>query len=359
VDVTPEIETEHRPGQPRSERDADFLKRWDARMRLPIIASAVLPLIVVPGPDNWFDITVGIVTWLVFLIDYVVRTRHLDHYGRSRLGMFDLFVVVATAPWFLIPGAQAGGFVVLLRLARLARLAVASRGSRRLFERLGRVALVAVGVLVTGSLVAYYAERATNPEFATVGDALWWGIVTLTTVGYGDIVPKTTTGRLAAVAIMITGIAVLGVLAGSLSSFFRLDEGGNGAGSPAGKPAGSPAASNDAALAALTNEVSALRRQVEVLTARLTGTPPDLASEEPAPGEDAQARPLSAPHRSCSDRRGPHLLSSRIQCGRRNRRPRTSCRLCPESASASTRYTGGPLGGGSWLACASSTPDLM
>jgi len=48
---------------------------------------------------------------------------------------------------------------------------------------------------VIGSLVAYHAEHPVNPEFATVGDALWRGIVTVTTVGYGDIVPKTTTGR--------------------------------------------------------------------------------------------------------------------------------------------------------------------
>jgi voltage-gated potassium channel len=52
--------------------------------------------------------------------------------------------------------------------------------------------------------------------------------VTITTVGYGDIVPKTTTGRWAAVVIMVTGIAVLGVLAGSLASFFRLGDNGGG-----------------------------------------------------------------------------------------------------------------------------------
>ena len=78
------------------------------------------------------------------------------------------------------------------------------------------------------SLVAYYAEHPANPGFATVGDALWWGIVTLTTVGYGDIVPETPAGRFAAVTIMITGVAVLGLLAGSLASFFRLDWGRHG-----------------------------------------------------------------------------------------------------------------------------------
>ena len=272
VDVISAIE--HRPGQPRSERDAAFLERFDARMRVPIIVSAILPIIVAPESNDWAGAVIGIATWLVFLLDYVVHTRHLEHYGRTGLGRFDLFVVIATAPWFLLPGAQAGGLVVLLRLARLARLAMATKGSRRLFDRLGRIAIVAGGVLVTGSLVAYYAEHPANPEFATVGDALWWGMVTLTTVGYGDIVPKTPTGRFAAVVIMITGIAVLGLLSGSLASFFRLDGGDTAAGSPTGEPAGTAATSNDAALQALATEVSALRRQLEALTERLTGAPP-------------------------------------------------------------------------------------
>ena len=277
----------HRPGYPRSEGDAAFLERFNARMRLPIIVSAILPLIIVPESGDWVGVVVGIVTWLVFLVDYVMHARHLDRYGRTRLGRFDLFVVVATAPWFLLPGAHAGGFVVLLRLARLARLAMASRGAHRLFQRLGRVAAVAGGVVVAGSLVAYYAEHPVNPEFATFGDALWWGIVTLTTVGYGDIVPKTPAGRWAAVIIMITGIAVLGLLAGALASFFRLDQGETSAGPPAGQPA-TPAtpAPGDAAVAALAAEVAALSRQVEILTERLAGAPPGPAPTEPAPGED-------------------------------------------------------------------------
>jgi len=268
VDVTPE--TQPRPGQPRSARDAAFIQRFDARMRLPIIVSAILPLIVVPEAGDWVGIAVGIVTWLVFVVDYVVRRRRLVHYGRTGLGRFDLLIVLVTAPWFLLPGAHAGGFVVLLRLARLARVVVASRGSRRLFDRIGRVAAVAAGVVLTGSLVAYYAEHPTNPEFATVGDALWWGIVTLTTVGYGDIVPKTATGRWAAVMIMVTGIAVLGVLAGSLASFFRLDE----SKPDPGPPQSAVATPDDAALRALTAEVAALRRQVETLAEHLAGLPP-------------------------------------------------------------------------------------
>jgi voltage-gated potassium channel len=263
-------------------------------MRLPIIVSAILPLVVVPQSSGWVGIVVGITTWLVFLTDYVVQVRHRLRYRHTARGRFDLVVVVATAPWFLIPGAQAGRFVVFLRLARLARVAVVSRRGRRLFDRLGRVAAVAGGVVLFGSLVAYYAEHPTNPEFATVGDALWWGIVTLTTVGYGDIVPKTTTGRWAGVTIMITGIAVLGLLSGSLASFFRLDPGDTSP-SPADQEpeatAGPPASSTDAAMVALVAEVSALRQQVETLTQRLTGSLPEVGSsgaqdEAPRPGDE-------------------------------------------------------------------------
>ena len=99
---------------------------------------------------------------------------------------------------------------------------MATKGARRLFERLGAAALVAVGVVIVGAAVAYRAEHATNPEFKTFGDALWWAIVTLTTVGYGDIVPETTAGRVDGVMIMIAGVSVLGLLAGSMASFFGL-----------------------------------------------------------------------------------------------------------------------------------------
>ena len=209
----------------RTPEDAAALKRFDSVMALPLVLAAVLPLVLLPGhPDSLLAAVVIIVSWLVFLADFIVHERRLVHYLHTRWGQFDLLVVILTAPWFLIVPDQ-GKFVMVVRLARLARVVMASSGARRLFARLGRVALVAVIVVVLGSLIAYNAEHPTNPGFATFGDALWWGIVTLTTVGYGDIVPKTTAGRGAGVMIMVTGIAILGLLAGSLASFFRLDKG--------------------------------------------------------------------------------------------------------------------------------------
>ena len=275
-----------RKGEPRSPEDAAFLERFDTAFRLPIIISAVLPLIVAPEPGKIVSVVIGIVTWLVFVVDYVVHRRHTYHFGRTAFGRFDLVIVIATAPWFLLPGAYSGGFVVLLRLARLGRIVMASKGSRQLFQRLGRVGTVAAGVLVTASLVAYYAEHPTNPEFATIGDALWWGIVTMTTVGYGDIVPKTPTGRWAAVVIMLTGVAVLGLLAGSLASFFKIGKDGpaEDAASDGGEPV--PAADPATALGALVSEVASLRQQVALLSERIADMADPSGHVSPATGAD-------------------------------------------------------------------------
>ncbi len=279
-----------RQGQPRTPEDAAFLERFDAAFRLPIIISAVLPLIVAPEPGKVVSVVIGIVTWLVFVVDYVVHRRRSYHFGRTAFGRFDLVIVIATAPWFLLPGAHGGGFVVLLRLARLGRIVMASKGSRQLFQRLGRVGTVAGGVLVTASLVAYYAEHPTNPEFATIGDALWWGIVTMTTVGYGDIVPKTPTGRWAAVVIMLTGVAVLGLLAGSLASFFRLGK----ADAPAdeGEGGSTAGATSDptTAMGALVTEVASLRQQVALLAERIADLTEPPGRLSPA-GQDEKPDP--------------------------------------------------------------------
>jgi voltage-gated potassium channel len=208
---------------PLTEAQLRATDRWRSIWNLPILLAAFIPLFVTSPKSRAIEIFVGLGSWLVFVVDLVVRLRIDPHYLRRRNGKFDLAIVIVTTPIYLIPGVSGASAVLLLaRLGRVVRVLIATKGLRRFAQRLGKVALVAAGVLTIASLAAYRAEHPTNPGFATVGDAFWWGVVTLTTVGYGDIVPKTTDGRLCGVLIMFTGVAVLGVLAGSLADLFHL-----------------------------------------------------------------------------------------------------------------------------------------
>lgn len=211
-----------RSAPPVSPKAAQFLEDYEQRIRPFIFASAIVPLFVTASTSHVLAPIVDVASWVVFLIDYIVQSRTRVHYLNSRRGLFDFSIVVLTSPWYLIPGVHGGAVVALLRVVRLARLVVVARGAQLLLARLGRAALIAALALVFFSLVALEAEKPVNPEFGNLGDALWWGYVTLTTVGYGDIVPVTVTGRFAGVGIMTLGIALLGVLAGSLASFFRI-----------------------------------------------------------------------------------------------------------------------------------------
>jgi len=253
----------------KTPEDATALQRFDDRMALPLVLAALLPIVLMPGEEGhtWLVGIVVVVSWLVFLVDFTEHFRRLDGYLGTWWGRFDLGVVILTAPWFLLVPSESLKFVMLVRIARLGRVLLASGGLRRLFERLGRVAIVATLVLVLGSAVAYHAEHPTNPGFATFGDAIWWGIVTLTTVGYGDIVPKTTAGRAAGVMIMLTGIAVLGLLAGSLASFFRLE--------PKTNEAGDVVESGDEGINAITAELALVRAQLAHLTQQIAKLVPN------------------------------------------------------------------------------------
>jgi voltage-gated potassium channel len=204
-----------------------------------------------------------ILCWLVFAVDLAVHVWWRRNYLRTRQGWFDLAIVLITFPWFLFFDPESGtGFLVVARLARLLRVAYVggknARGLRRVGERIGRVALYALAACIVCSLVVRSAEPPSS-GFANFGDAFWWSLVTITTVGYGDLVPVTTGGRIAAVVLMIAGIALLGALAGVLASFLRTqDQDDDGSG-------------GDEVLAA----VAELRAELATLSERLDATRAD------------------------------------------------------------------------------------
>jgi voltage-gated potassium channel len=81
------------------------------------------------------------------------------------------------------------------------------------------VLVVATSTVVLGAIGVYALEAGENKGIQHFGDALWWAVTTVTTVGYGDITPITPEGRLIAVVLMLTGISVIGVFTATVASF--------------------------------------------------------------------------------------------------------------------------------------------
>src|SRR3954451_7430102 len=239
------------------------IHRWQTIWNLPLIVAAVLPLFISSPDPRWVEVVIGVGSWIVFVVDLAMQRRIVPEYLHLRRGRFDAAIVVITFPVYLIPGVSGGSAILLLaRLGRVARVLLATAGLRRFAARLGKVAIIDGAVVFVASLAAYQAEHKTNPGFATVGDAFWWGVVTLTTVGYGDIVPHTAAGRFAGIAIMFTGVGVLGVLAGSLAELFHLDQ------SPDPAPATATPPPLHAELAALRGDLEAIQLRLGDLLER-------------------------------------------------------------------------------------------
>ncbi|MBM3660490.1 MAG: two pore domain potassium channel family protein, partial [Actinobacteria bacterium] len=212
-----------------AEANAAKLAAWERRTLPLIIAAAVIPLVGISTGNTDYGLVgnlVEIACWVVFVVDLVVHVRLRPRYLRTGMGKFDLFVVIFTSPWYLLPGVQGGNFVALLRLARLARVLVVAFKTpmlKRTGERLGKPFMY-VGIMVAVCAAIVLRAEDHKNGFKTYGDSLWWAVVTITTVGYGDLAPESRVGRVTATVLMLTGVALLGTVAASLASLFRLED---------------------------------------------------------------------------------------------------------------------------------------
>lgn len=209
--------------RPASAREADEprLSAWTRRLDWPLTGLAAVFL----AAYAWqvLDTSAGPVVravleavmwviWAVFAVDYVTRLVLARH--KARFVWQHLLDLIAVAlPMF----RQLRVLRVLTLLNVLnRRAAVSMRG--RLGIYVGGIVLL---IGVCAALAVLDAERG-NPDanITSFADALWWTLTTITTVGYGDLYPTTMEGRLVAGALMIGGIALLGVITGVVASWF-------------------------------------------------------------------------------------------------------------------------------------------
>ncbi|MGV9889508.1 potassium channel family protein [Streptomyces sp. NPDC003395] len=195
--------------------------RWEQRTQRPLLALAVLFAVAYAVPivdsDAGRPVTLActVVEWVVwgaFAIDYLVRLALADdRLLFVRRHWLDLCAVVVPV---LQPLRLLRIVATLLLVGRRARMANQIRLTTYV---VGAV----VGLLMFGSLAVLSVERsAPHGNIRTLGDALWWSFTTMTTVGYGDHAPTTGLGRLIAVGLMLSGIALLGVVTANIAAWF-------------------------------------------------------------------------------------------------------------------------------------------
>ncbi|MBV1937329.1 potassium channel family protein [Streptomyces sp. BV286] len=194
--------------------------RWEYRTEAPLAAASALFLtsyaIRVLGhglPEPWRNIclAVTLAAWAAFAVDYAVRWR-LSGQGPRFVRTHWLDTVVLALP-LLRP----------LRVVRVYESVQHRRGRPRLalHARVITYAGLSVSLLgFAGALAVYQQEHAAaDATIRTFGDAVWWTCATLATVGYGDVAPVTAAGRVIAVGLMACGLALLGAVTGSFSSW--------------------------------------------------------------------------------------------------------------------------------------------
>ncbi|XP_032383013.1 potassium voltage-gated channel subfamily KQT member 5 isoform X12 [Etheostoma spectabile] len=184
---------------------------------------------------------------VVFGMEYIIRIwsagcccRYRGWQGRLRFArkpfcVIDIIVLIASLA-VVLAGSQSNIFATsVLRSLRFLQILRMVRMDRRggTWKLLGSVVYahskelvtawyIGFLVLIFSSFLVYLVETKSNDEFATYADALWWGTITLTTIGYGDKTPKTWTGRMLSAGFALLGISFFALPAGILGSGFAL-----------------------------------------------------------------------------------------------------------------------------------------
>ena len=224
----------------------DFRARLASRLLIMLIVINLVAIALesIPSLEVAYRaefIAVEIVSLVVFTGEYLLRlwvavehapNRHLPalrarlNFVRSPAGLIDLVSVVPF--WFAFVTPAEFRVILALRIVRFLKLARYSPALRSLLETLyaERRALFGCLVILTGTAFIaasfmHLAERHAQPDkFATIPDAMWWAIVTLGTIGYGDVVPITPVGKVIAAATIFLGLVMIALPVGIVATAF-------------------------------------------------------------------------------------------------------------------------------------------
>lgn len=195
------------------------IETWDRYSERPLIAVSLVFLVAyawevianLQGVAGVIADAIINATWVIFGIDYLVNLALAErrwHWFYTHL--FDLAIVALP---ILRP-------LRLLRLITLLRILGRSTGARFRGRLIVNVSGAAVLLVFSASVAILDAERGyPGASIKTFSDALWWSVVTLSTVGYGDLYPVSPLGRFLAAAVMVGGVALIGVVTATLASW--------------------------------------------------------------------------------------------------------------------------------------------
>ena len=191
-----------------------------ARFERPLLVAAVLSIPTtilqfssVAEPWNALGDTLDWLIWLAFLAEFLAMLAVVPDRARHVLtNPIDAAIVFLTPP-FLTGGVQS---IRLLRLVRVARLLRLTPLLRVVFSQEGVKAAAGLAALVAIAGAAGFSAE----EGISFGNGLYWAVTTMTTVGYGDIVPHSTEGKIIAVVVMLVGIGTATLVVGAVAQRF-------------------------------------------------------------------------------------------------------------------------------------------
>ncbi len=164
----------------------------------------------------------------VFIVEYGLRLTCSEkplRYAFSFWGIID-FLAIVPAILFLLPDFTTIRAIRLLRILRLLKLFKANAALERISAAIERAKaefaiffFIAVVALYLAAVGIYHFEHEAQPDgFSSIPESLWWAIATLTTVGYGDVYPITTGGRIFTGLVLLIGIGIVAVPAGLVTA---------------------------------------------------------------------------------------------------------------------------------------------